>query len=815
MERSGYDILNVLADAIVIIDRQHTIVFANQAIGKITNIAQEKIIGKKCYDLFHNRDLPCDEISLQGNICNYAEVFNSGLPIKVIHHHTLVDGTTIILEITTSPMKNNQGEVYQIIMILKDVTLHEKLRESSRAAREELELIFNNAPFSIVYLDCDMRVVRLNPIMEKIAGYSLQEARGRHCYNLWGQYAADDAKKGTEKICDVCHASLSLRDGRRYQYEREVAGRIYEIVSVPVRDSNKTIIGVIEIGRDINERKKTEEALRTSEIRYKILFEESPVPLLVADFSSMKNHLESLKQKGVSDLREYFTANPDAADEYLTYIKILDCNKATLKMFQIESKEALWNNLERLLIRIPLHESPEGLVAISRGETTFAREITTFTMGNRRLRNILRWSVEPGFEDDYSRVLLSLTDITDRQKHEEALRRYADRLEAVHDVDQAILQARSTQEIAAAAIEKLNKLINCEGSCVLLFDPDHNVCWPIASNAQKTPTLCELKSVAFQCQNYMDHLHKGETFLLENIDPVMPSCDCPITQDLIKLGIHYFMSIPMVSKDGLIGALNIFDREVSCLQPDEVEIAHEIAAMLTVAIKDARLLEAVTQHENELRNLNLRLAEAEEMERRRVAHALHDDVGQNLTALGINLQILKNNTKSQGTGHDRTRLIDSIKLVETMTEQIRSVMADLRPPVLDDYGLLASLRWLGQTVSQRTGLRINVTGLEPEPRLPPAKETALYRIAQEALINAIKHAEPLNIDISISPDKDMLRLEIMDDGNGFDQDRVKSTKPNEGLGLVSIKERTMALGGRFHLATSPGNGTRITVELPL
>jgi len=217
--------------------------------------------------------------------------------------------------------------------------------------------------------------------------------------------------------------------------------------------------------------------------------------------------------------------------------------------------------------------------------------------------------------------------------------------------------------------------------------------------------------------------------------------------------------------------------------------------------------------EDELRALSRQLVETQESERHAISRELHDQVGQSLTALGINLNIIQTQIPDRAPDLLRSRVDDSLSLVEQTTEQIRDVMANLRPPVLDDYGLVAALNWYGEQFTRRNNIAIAVEGEEPVPRLDAQVENALFRIAQEALANAAKHAKATQVTVTIEVDNGNLRLIVVDDGIGFDLENLPSPDVGRGWGLLTMRERAEVLGGVFRIESRPGSGTRLIVEV--
>ena len=233
-------------------------------------------------------------------------------------------------------------------------------------------------------------------------------------------------------------------------------------------------------------------------------------------------------------------------------------------------------------------------------------------------------------------------------------------------------------------------------------------------------------------------------------------------------------------------------------------------------ITERRRAEETLKHQSrQLRFLSAKLSEAEESERKRIARELHDQVGQNLTVVGINLSIVKSALSGAGTDKLRTRLEDSMVLVEEITEFTRGLMGDLRPPDMDLLGLAASIGWYGERFAMRTGVDVTVEGEEIRPRPTPDIENNLFRIVQEVLTNIGKHARASSAKIRIGVRDGMLRLVIADDGIGFEPSPSPKAEERGGWGLMTMAERADAIGGRFRVESAIGKGTRVTVEVPI
>jgi len=223
-----------------------------------------------------------------------------------------------------------------------------------------------------------------------------------------------------------------------------------------------------------------------------------------------------------------------------------------------------------------------------------------------------------------------------------------------------------------------------------------------------------------------------------------------------------------------------------------------------------RAEEELQQSFSRLQELSRRLVEVQEVERRNINRELHDRVGQNLSALNLSLNLIRAQLPPNAPAAIAARLSDAQELVESAVRHVRDVMADLRPPALDDYGLLAALRTHADALSGRLGVPVVVTGQEPEPRLSPATETALFRIAQEALNNVSKHARAANVHVRLAAVNGVVELSVSDDGVGFD---AGASSPERATwGLKTMRERAEAVGATLRIEPAPSGGTRVVVE---
>ncbi len=212
--------------------------------------------------------------------------------------------------------------------------------------------------------------------------------------------------------------------------------------------------------------------------------------------------------------------------------------------------------------------------------------------------------------------------------------------------------------------------------------------------------------------------------------------------------------------------------------------------------------------EQELRSLSSQLVRAQEQERRAISRELHDEVGQTLTGLGIelaNLEHLRDGHKPEFRSH----LGDAKRLTEETLRTVRNIAMGLRPSMLDDSGIVPAVRWQASELSRRTGTPVELQIEGDFDGLGDERRTCLYRVVQEALTNCARHAEAATIQITMQGNKESVCLSIHDDGVGFDTSRART-----GLGLIGIEERVKELGGSLAVRSWPNRGTLLSVEIP-
>jgi signal transduction histidine kinase len=278
--------------------------------------------------------------------------------------------------------------------------------------------------------------------------------------------------------------------------------------------------------------------------------------------------------------------------------------------------------------------------------------------------------------------------------------------------------------------------------------------------------------------------------------------------------------VPIRSRDPL-GTIGSYWAHPHAPTPEEVQLLQTLADAAAIAMEDIQLYSeqklriaelklaetAMGEYAARAQTVSHKLLEVQESERRLIARELHDDVGQTLTALKINLQVIEQRPDAAPIA---SRIAECALLAGRILHQVRALMLDLRPPQLDELGLAVVLRAHAERQLTPAGLILHFSAPDALPEISPAIQIACFRIGQEALTNILRHAGAKHVWIDLAPDGGALYLTIRDDGGGFDYAATRARAVRGGsIGLLSIEERAALAGGRIEIITAPGAGATV------
>ncbi len=399
------------------------------------------------------------------------------------------------------------------------------------------------------------------------------------------------------------------------------------------------------------------------------------------------------------------------------------------------------------------------------------------------------------------------------EQHAARLERYEERMAVLRRIDRAILAAHRPRELATAALRHLRQLIAYWCGGIWVFDWTRQIAEMLAAEGGGLPFFPPGTEVSLEAFGAQD-LAAIRAEQVQTVDDVARLAEpSTILRTLHGAGLRSYLGLPLASEGQVIGWLLLGSDRVGVFHAEQVEIAGQVADQLAIAIRHALLFDQVRAGRERLQSLSRQLLKAQEEERRRIARELHDEIGQSLTAVRINLQ------RAMASAEAATLLPylkESDGLVDRVLQQVRHLSLDLRPAVLDDLGLVAAVRWSHDRTCRRAGFLGQVTADPPEILLPSELATTCFRIVQEALTNVVRHAGAHRVEVSLSQSGGHLELLVRDDGTGFDVAAERQRALRGGsLGLLGMQERVALLGGRIAIESAPAQGTTVLVRLPL
>jgi len=522
--------------------------------------------------------------------------------------------------------------------------------------------------------------------------------------------------------------------------------------AAPIHDVQGNIVAAISTWLDITDRKRAEEALKASEALYRAIARSIPRGgVFVVD-----RDLRYIIAEGV--LAEKFGVSKEMIEGH-TVSEVFDSEIA------------------------------------ARMEARFRRAFEGETISYETERNgRIYWSQHAAMDDPAGHAIVISLDVTERKQAEKALSESEQRFRAI--VNQA------TAGIVRSDIEGRARFVN-QAFCEMLGNTENDLSgeffWKFthpedADEVRRLFDRLKEKGKPFELEERLMRSDGSIVWVNVSASPILDEVDQPQSAVFIVVDIT-----ERKKAEEALRQLNL-----------------ELESRVTTRTTELQTANwALFESRRRLQILSQRLVDIQEEERRAIARELHDRVGQTLTALNLNLTIVNSQLINQTTTQVTDRLADSIKLVTEMIAIVRDVMSDLRPIVLDEYGLEAALQSYLAKFEARYGIQVEFSGSDQHlPRLGAGLEMTILRITQEALLNIARHAHADHVKLSLQCDQDVILLSIEDNGIGIQSSSEDSNRGN-GHGLMLMRERAEAVGGTLKISSIPTRGTSIEAHLPL
>ncbi len=740
-------------------DEQGRYVYLNHTYEERFEIKRNDFCGKKVFDLW-----PADIAETMFK--TDQEVLKNNRLLETFGNAPKPDGSGSKWWNFKFPFQDAAGRKY-VGGIGIDVTEHMRTVEALQESEERYRLLFENSLDAIVVTDPSGpgRVLSANPAACRMFGYSEQEFLTLNRKAILGTEDPKFSslhKMGEERGQLTSELTYKRKDGTRFPGE---------ISSALFKDSsgNSRAVAII---RDVTERKKVEEILRQKQAEIKAMLDSLPGYAFYKDVkgkyikvNSMLSNVFGRIEADIVGKDDFELFPPDLAKKYQEDDeKVLRTGESLLigEEEVVDGGKRVWVTTRK----VPLKD-PEGKVA-----------------------GIVGLAV----------------DITARNEAQQALERYTRRLEALHQIDRAILTAHSPKDIAMASLEHIRQIQSCVRASIVLFEGVPPRATVLAVQEKENTSTHLGRGIPF----FSESIHKLEQGKIDIVEDIRVLPQVPAIRSLKAIGVASFINVPLISRSGLIGALNIYLDNAAPFSPEYIEIANEVADSLAVSIEQSRLHSSILEQSKQLRALSARLQNVREEERTAIAREIHDELGQALTGLKMDLSWMTRLPRSQEA---LARKVESMSpLIDSIIQSVRKISSALRPGVLDDLGLSAAIEWQSREFQERTGIECELSIPQEEPRLSKILSTAVFRIFQEILTNIARHSGATQVKVTLKKEDSLLLLVVSDNGRGISQKNIRNPK---SLGLLGMKERAGILGGIIEIEGRRGVGTTIHLKLPL
>lgn len=405
-------------------------------------------------------------------------------------------------------------------------------------------------------------------------------------------------------------------------------------------------------------------------------------------------------------------------------------------------------------------------------------------------------------------MVLIFRDITKQKEALSEIQRQADRAEALVRVAAQINNQIELETLLNTICVITNRTLKATGTAVFLRDSKSAVFRNRAAYSDD-PLLKAFEGAEFEIPGEIFEAMLGSEKPVAVIPDMQNLPTLPYSEMAKNQNIRTLVIVALFRRDQLIGTLiSVFTKLQIRVPEDDIALLRGLADQATNAITNAELFEQVRIGRERQRILAKSLVDIQESERRHIAQELHDHLGQTLTGMQFALE----SAKKQADGKQRLELDEIQKTVSEVIERVREMSLNLRPSMLDDLGLLPTLRWHFDRYTSQTEIKVKFQTEEFSRRLPTDIETTAYRIIQEALTNVARHAGVREVFVGLAVDGNTLWVEVLDKGKGFERSTVLD-HPSSGLG--GMRERAVLVGGYLILESYINQGTQIVAALPL
>jgi PAS domain S-box-containing protein len=789
--------------------------YATPNIEQFDYVASELVGRRDFADLIHTADL--ERIATEVAAYSASGATHFGVEYRVFTGHgevRWVDGRAWV-------RRDARGKVTHYYGIILDITERKQAEEQVARERSKLKSILDAMRDGVYIVDDAFQLEYVNPVIEEEFG----PLTGRKCY---------EHLHGRSEICPWC-AHLEVAQGRTVSREWSSAktGRTYDLLDTPLRNADGSI-SMLKTLRDITERKQHEEQLEqtnrqlvrmarvgqeqrllaealaeaTLSVSRSLDLHEVLANLLSAIHSTIPFHSAAIllfegeetmvlrhpASSGRAEAAASPRGDPDLFFEQYPFMKRV---RAMHEPQLVHGDEADYCDNDEpagcesvccyMVAPLDGGEIPAGAIFLARAEDA------CFTDSD--LERLVNFTSHAGIAINNARLFAR--KVRARQM-----------AEVLREASAALARSLDLDVVVETSLDFIRRLVPYDGAEIILLGSEDELLvrgrrgdWPWSKPAHLGRGTIELDDLP----DLVAILKEKKPLLIA--DSSQHPRWLPVPADGTPLSC---LVVPLISAGKAFGIYALHKNETGFFTAEHVELAEALASLAAVAVQNAWLFEQVKVGSERLQSLTRRLAEIQESERLYIARELHDEAGQALTSLMVQLRLIE-----QVADHPEAvlaRIAEMDSSLQGIIENLHRLAMALRPAALDHLGLEAAVRENAEAIAERCGMTIQVAPFSTETRLPRNVETILYRIVQEALNNVVRHAEASRVDIVFQTRDDRSIVIVEDNGIGFDPATIAE---EEHLGLLGMRERAETLGGTLAIESRPGQGTTIVAEVPL
>ncbi len=679
------------------------------------------------------------------------------------------DGRILDILLRSTPL-NPQNLLEGVTFTALDITERKSAEAALRESEARYRGIFEQAAVGISHAGLDGRFIRVNQQFCTMLGYTHEEMLTLHYHEITPPEDQEPDRLLGEQLLRGEIQTFSLE--KRYIHKNGSLFWVNITVSLQRTFSGapEYYIAIIE---DITERKLAEAALRQSEARYRQLFKE-----MLNGFA----------------LHEIIC---DAHGKPMDY-RYLEVNPAFEKILGLHVEEIVGKTVLELLPNTePYWIEQFGTVALLGEPKRF----------ENYSQSLERYYAVSAFSPQLGQFAVVVEDVTERKRAEDNLTQRAYELQVLNQAGQVLTESLDLQETLHMITFHITNLLVVEATSLVLLDKVQNeLCFAAASGVGADVVLGQCLPADQGIIGWV--VQHGEPLWVPDVSQD-PRWFDKFDQEA-NFVTRSILCVPLRTKDGIIGAMEAINKERGTFTQEDVWLLSSLAGPAATAIENAQLFEQLEQNRIQLQDLSRWLVEMQEAERAHIARELHDETGQILSYFLLRLSMLEREAHQPEAIVARAQ--ELVEMTEGILEGIHRLAMNLRPADLDVLGLVATLERHVAQYQQQHGItaQFETLGLG-HARLPEEMETALYRIAQEALTNVARHAQATQVDVLLTRRDGLIVLIVEDNGIGFatEEENVRGR-----LGLLGMRERARMLGGNLIIESRPEIGTTIAAEVP-